>query len=309
MTKQTKETIKTTAAIVFVLLAVFFLWIYPLNQAGKIIERPEETSSLIDLSQKGLDGEAFKILTEDNLSLSGFYIQAQLDTANNHPFGTVILLHGLFADMSSQLDKAKALSALGYNCVIYDQRAFGQSDGKYRSGGYYEANDLQTILTRMELEDRIIHPIILWGEEHGGAAVIRTAAEAANMDYCIAENPVIDGIDWEERIVAAKDLSTPHFYLPFIWWWMKQTSGYEIGLDESDISDYFGTITEKSPHGTLIIATGENDTPDNQKLAELQGLGGDWLIVPKSDNIFEANKDTILARFSALLHPGEEITE
>ncbi|MEZ5360632.1 MAG: alpha/beta fold hydrolase [Candidatus Zixiibacteriota bacterium] len=309
MTKQTKETIKTSAVIVIVLLGVFFLWIYPLNQAGKIIERPEESSSLIDLSEHGLIGEDFKILTEDNLSMSGFYIQANLDSAAAQPAGTVVLLHGLFSDMSSQIDKAKVLADLGYNCAIYDQRGFGQSDGEFRSGGYYEANDLHTLLTRMELEDRLVHPIVLWGEDHGGTAAIRTANELSNVDFCIAENPVVDGIDWEKRVIKARDMSAPDFYLSFIWWWMKQTSSYEISLDESDVSDAFGMVTEKKPNGLLIIAAGAGNTPINEKLAELQGLGGNWLVVPAGDNLFTENQEVVMDRFVTMMKPSETPVE
>lgn len=305
MTKQTKETIKTSAVIVLVILGVLFLWVYPLNQAGKIIERPEESSTLIDLSELGLDGEAFKILTEDNLSMSGFYINAQLDADSLEPAGTILFLHGLFADMSSQLGKVKEFSELGYNTIIYDQRGYGQSDGEFRSGGFFETNDLQSLLTRMELEDRLIRPLVLWGEDHGGTAAIRVSAGVMDIDYCIAEDPVVDGEDWQKRIITYRDMSAPNIYLPFIWWWMKQTSSYEISMEETDISDFFGTITENMPDATLIIAAGKGDTPDNEKLAELRGLGGDWLIVPEAENLFEANTEVIVERVQSMISPSD----
>ncbi len=308
MTKQTKEAIKTSAVIVLVLLAVFFLWVYPLNQAGKIVERPEEeATALIELSEHNLTGEPFKILTEDNLSISGFYIQAKLDSTETPAKGIFILIHGLHADMSSQLAKAQAVTEIGYNAIIYDQRGYGQSDGDFRSGGFFEGNDLQSLLTRLQLEDRLVHPVILWGEDHGGTAGIRATSNVTLVDFCIAENPVVDGYDWQERVIKARDMSAPEFSLSFIWWWMKQNSSYEIEIEESELFDAYGTVTEKYPGHTLIITAGTQDTPTNDHISQLRDLGGNWLILESDDtNLFEQQKAAILERINEMVS-GQEI--
>ncbi|MCK5127831.1 MAG: alpha/beta hydrolase [candidate division Zixibacteria bacterium] len=295
MTRKTIDAIQTSSVIVLVIAAVLAFWVYPLNQAGKIVERPEETAELIEPSQNGFVSEPFKILTEDNLSIAGFYLDAVTDSASS-PAGTFILLHGLFVGMESQLEKASDITSLGYNVIIFDQRGFGQSDGDYRSGGTFEGNDLQSLLSRFELEDKLIQPVVVWGEAHGGTAGIRTAAEDARIDYVIAEEPVVDGRDWQKRVVSYNDMSTPDIMLSMVWWWMKQTSNYEIELDETEIDDQVGMLSESKPDQFFIIASGTGDTPDNSYLAELNNLGGNWVLFPSGEkDLYMENRDSILA--------------
>ena len=302
MTKQTKEAIKTSAVIVLAIVAVLALWVYPLNQAGKIVSRSTETAEPIHLAELDLAGEPFKILTEDNLTMAGFFLEAHLDSSRTAPVGTFMLLHGLFGGMESQIDKARDLTAMGYDVIIYDQRAFGQSDGKYCSGGFFEANDLQSLISRFDLEDRLIHPVILWGEQQGGTAAIRTAVIDKRADVIIAENPVVDAHDWMKRVIAHKELSAPDIYLPFIWWWVKQKTSYEIQMKEMDISEPFAELTESHEYSFLTIATGTGDIPGDEYQAELRNLGGQWMIVDASGgDIYRRHKDAILAKIASML--------
>ena len=112
MTKKTKEAIKTTAAIVLVIAAVLALWIYPLNQAGKIVTRPEDRPEPYVPEESGLTVDSLDMVTEDNIRLSAFFCRAAEDIDSVR--GTVFLLHGLKIDGSSQLAKAQALTADGF---------------------------------------------------------------------------------------------------------------------------------------------------------------------------------------------------
>ncbi|MFH1699345.1 MAG: alpha/beta hydrolase [Candidatus Zixiibacteriota bacterium] len=306
MTKKTKEAIKASMAIVIAIVAILALLVYPLIQSGKIINRPE-LEEITETPNSNLNVESFIITSEDNLKLVCNYVprssmadnNARLpDTAN----GTVILLHGLSDDLSARDEKAQLLSSIGLNVFYYDQRAFGKSEGKYCSGGYFEGNDLQTVISRLYLEDKIVEPLIIWGIDHGGTAALRVWENENRIDFVIAEEPIINGRDWQKREVARKDLSIPDFYLGFIWWWMKLKSGYEIEIEETDISDQFSMATELHPDNFLIIADGENDIPKNEYLAELRDIGGRWIIGPDGEgDIFKANNDELMAAFGDLL--------
>jgi pimeloyl-ACP methyl ester carboxylesterase len=302
MTKKTKEAIKTTAAIVIAMLAIVMLWIYPLNQAGKIIVRPNQQRQPSGVEEYGLPADSLTVTTEDNLKLSGLFFAA--DSAR----GTVILIHGLFGENNSQLSKVRAFVDEGFNAVVYDQRGYGKSDGKYRSGGYFEANDLQSVISRLDLEDRLIHPVIVWGEDHGATAAISAWAQENRIDFVIAENPVVNGRDWQKRVIEYKNLSAPNLCLPVIWWWMKQKSGYEIPIDDTDISDYFATAVEKKPGRMLSIACGDADKAVNRYLDELMPLGGQWLVLPCSDgNLFEKHKDRLMSAVMEMVQTGRSL--
>lgn len=306
MTKKTKEAIKTSAVIVLVVAIVLVFWVFPLNQAGKIVSRDDGDTITVAPDKFGPAADTMIFVTEDNISLAGYLIPASSESPSAEVLGTVILVHGLFAGAGSQSPKAQALATAGYNVVVYDQRAFGGSGGDYRSGGYYEANDLQSVISKLDLLERLKRPLVIWGEDHGAAAALRAWATDNRIDRVIAENPVIDGRDWQERVVRHKNLWAPDVYLPVLWWWMKQKSSYEINVDETDISDYFGIATERPEGGLLVIAPGNDGVPDNPDLAELQSFGGEWLVLPPVENgLFAAYRDQIMEKVLNPSQPGE----
>jgi hypothetical protein len=53
-----------------------------------------------------------------------------------------------------------------------------------------------------------------------------------------------------------------------------------MSIDGSDISDAFGKAMVNYPDRMILIACGEDDTPDNTYLAELMEMGGNWMILP-----------------------------
>jgi pimeloyl-ACP methyl ester carboxylesterase len=308
MTKKTKEAIKTSAVIVLVVLAVFALWIYPLNQAGKIVVRSEIEPPIIDFAEEGLIFDSLSILTEDNITVSGMLFSAnearpdsEVSTAGSQEAhsirGTFFLVHGLYGGSWTQLSKARVLIKEGFNVVIFDQRAFGHTEGDNCSGGFFEGNDLQAVISRLDLENRIVHPVIVWGEDHGATAALRAWDEEDRIDYVVMENAVVDGRDWQKRIIKHKDLSAPNILLSLIWWWMKQDTGYEIPIDETDISDFYGTALERKPGRLLPVACGDEGIAANSYVAELQEMGGEWLIVScEGTGAFEDNKSAVFSR-------------
>jgi uncharacterized protein len=291
MTKKTKEAVKATAAIILALALAFAAWIYPLNQAGKIIVRPEEKVSAPDPAKSGLKGDSVLFISEDNQHLPGYIFRPEKVR------GTVLLLHGLSGDLSSQFSKAKVLYDSGFCVIVYDQRGYGRSDGKMRSGGFFETNDLEAVVAKLELSDGLTPPVIIWGEEQGATAALRAWDREKRIDFVVAEEPVFNGRDWQKRIIKLRQMSAPDYYLGIIWWWMKIKSGYEMPLAETEISDAVGTGAIKRQGHMLLIACGSGDVPSNSYLADLKPAGGDWLILPcaSGTSLFDSNRDKIIS--------------
>ncbi len=272
MTKATKEIIQTSAFIVAVAIIILIFWVYPLNQAGKINAPVPTPDSAPTPAEYDLAGDTVSFTTEDNLEITGWVFTADMDTAA----GTAILLHGLMAGSWSQWEKAAMLHGHGFTVYVFDQRAYGASEGEHPSPGYYEASDLQSIITRMYLEDKITHPFIVWGEDHGGSAAIRLWPDEPRIDYVIAEQPLVNGRHWQNVMIDRKDMSCPGVMRGLVWWWMKQNSGHELSIEETDISDQFAMATEEYTGRLHIIACGSDRRPSDAFLAEMIGLGGVW---------------------------------
>jgi pimeloyl-ACP methyl ester carboxylesterase len=301
MTKKTLEAVKATLAIILVVVALFVLWIYPLNQAGKINVRPDGETGQPTANLQGLAGDTLTVISVDNQKLAGILFKA------SSPKGTFILVHGLFGDRNSQLDKAKALVEAGFDVMVYDQRGYGLSEGKYRSGGVYEGDDLQEVVSQLDLKNLLVHPVIVWGEDHGAAAAFRAWSQERRIDFVVAENPVTGGRDWQKRVIRKRDMSAPDLLLPVIWWWMKLKSGYEISTAASDIGESYDWVVANKAGKFMVVACGTGQTPDNNYLTKLKDHGGDWLILPCADasagnaGLYGGHKDALLSAIMTMI--------
>ena len=144
---------------------------------------------------------------------------------------------------------------------------------------------------------------------HGASAAMRIWREQPRIDFVIAENPVVNGRDWQERGVAQEELSAPGIYLGLIWWWMKQDSGYEISVKETDISDPYGWAMVDKENHFLTIACG-GDEINNPHLAELKDLGGNWLVLDCGESsLYENNQEAVYSAVKNLLAVDEPAAE
>ncbi|MDD4052859.1 MAG: alpha/beta fold hydrolase [candidate division Zixibacteria bacterium] len=300
MTKKTREAVKATLAIILVVILIFVLWIYPLNQAGKIVSRPEGDTGQPTASLPGVVGDTLTVISEDNQKLAGILFKT------SSPKGTFVLVHGLFGDRNSQLEKAKMLVDSGFDVMVYDQRGYGQSEGKYRSGGYYEAEDVQEVVSLLDLKNLLIHPVIIWGEDQGATAAFRAWPLERRIDFVVAENLVANGHDWQKRVIRKQDMSAPDLLLPVVWWWMKLKSSYEISAAASEIGEQYDWAVTNKAGKFIVAACGTGQTPDNNFLAALKNHGGNWMILPCADasaggGLYGGHKDALLSAITAMI--------
>ena len=88
----------------------------------------------------------------------------------------IILVHGRTANRYTMLSHGEIWHRLGFNVIVYEQRAHGESGGKDCSMGYYEAQDL--VYLAEEMKKRFPEDTV-WGlgGESMGAATLMIAAE------------------------------------------------------------------------------------------------------------------------------------
>lgn len=110
--------------------------------------------------------------TKDSLTLVGYLIESKV----HQPKGTMILLHGIGDNKESQIGLAEYLSANGYNTIIFDLRAHGQSEGKYCTYGYYEKFDVKEFINKAEKEVIDLQNVGIIGTSLGGAIAIQSMA-------------------------------------------------------------------------------------------------------------------------------------
>jgi len=89
-----------------------------------------------------------------------------------NPRGTVIFLHGRNGDRADGVRVAERLVPEGWDVLVYDGRAHGQSGGEYSTFGYWERRDLSRAIDYLQA-DRVV----VMGVSLGGAVAIQGAAD------------------------------------------------------------------------------------------------------------------------------------
>jgi pimeloyl-ACP methyl ester carboxylesterase len=149
-----------------------------------VVQTPvEQLESKILFKDYNLLAKSLQIKTTDNVLLKGYFTYATTDTANT----TIILLHGIGNCKENQLGKAKMLADAGYNSVVLDLRAHGESGGKYCTFGYYEKEDVKLFVNEI-VKINQNSTVGIWGNSLGGAIALQTMAMDDRIGFGIIES-------------------------------------------------------------------------------------------------------------------------
>jgi fermentation-respiration switch protein FrsA (DUF1100 family) len=121
-------------------------------------------------AEVNLEFENVIFKTADGLRLSGWFIPAQ-----NSQF-TILFCHGNGGNMMHCLDSIDIFHNLGLNCLIFDYRGYGNSEGKpSEEGTYLDAQAAYKWLT----EEKKVPPgdIIVFGMSLGGSIAAHLAGK------------------------------------------------------------------------------------------------------------------------------------
>lgn len=129
----------------------------------------------------GLDFDSFSIVTNDQLTLKGYFIpKAQAK-------GTIIMLHGIRAYKEHFIQIASRVHQEGFNLVLLDNRAHGQSDGEYCTFGVKEKEDVSVLIDYL-IAREVKGSIGLWGQSLGGAIALQSMAHDHRVSFGIIES-------------------------------------------------------------------------------------------------------------------------
>lgn len=148
--------------------------------ARKLTRRPAPDPPA-DPAALGLPYEEASFLTEDGLTLRGWFIPAPVPAR-----GTILFCHGHSGSMDGDLGYVPALHQHGYNVLMFDFRAHGRSEGRHVSMGFHERKDVLAAVRF--LESKGIHEVGLLGFSMGGATAIITAPLAPAVKAVVTDS-------------------------------------------------------------------------------------------------------------------------
>ena len=118
----------------------------------------------------GLTFEKVVLHTEDDIKIAAWFIPAKAAAY------TILFCHGNAGNLSHRLDSINIFNELGLNCLIFDYRGYGNSQGEpSEEGTYLDAEAAWRWLT----EKKKIPPkqIIIFGRSLGGSIAANLAAD------------------------------------------------------------------------------------------------------------------------------------
>lgn len=148
-----------------------------------------------------LTAKKWQLDVTEETKLIGYEFFTQAQPAR----GTFILLHGIGGCKEHMLSLASKLTNIGFNAVIYDARAHGESSGQYCTYGKNEVTDLQKILDKLE-NDSLAKPYAIWGNSLGGAIALQALAQEKRLTLGVIEstfsqlNQII--YDYQKRMIG-----------------------------------------------------------------------------------------------------------
>jgi len=229
---RTNRNMKRRNKIVIVILLLISLGLIGFNYFGPraIIQinskiyaclRPIDKWAVSNPDDFDINYERITIRSSDNLILRGYLIR----TNSNQQKGTIILTHGIRAYKEHFLPICKILADSGFNSIIMDLRAHGESDGKYCTFGYLEKQDLILLIDSIYKIANLSQNIGIWGQSMGGAVAMLTLASDKRLKFGIIESTFSDF-----RIIVHEYIN--HF----------------VGFDIPFLSDYLVFRAERIAH-------------------------------------------------------------
>ena len=178
------------------------------------------------LKQKDIKFVNFK--SKDGIKLAGYLVKRGKATAN------FLVCHGY---QSRKEFVSAAINAFpNFNILIFDFRAHGQSEGKYRTLGCNEYKDViaaaQFLQANTKVQKNLPNqlPLIIWGFSMGGAAALK----ATEYEQSIADAFIIDSAFCDMRSVIYNSFSLKSKlptipFLPIL----EKTTNFVAGCDIS----------------------------------------------------------------------------
>jgi hypothetical protein len=161
--------------------AGFFIGAGVLHPMNLNPPRQVETAQMIE--RTGALKEEFNVRAPDGIELRGWKIRS---TSRNGDW--VLLMHGISDNRTGVLGPAEFLLRHGYNVVMMDSRAHGESGGSMATYGWKERHDTVAIDDALYSTEKVRHLYAL-GVSMGGSIALQTAAIDPRIERVVAEDP------------------------------------------------------------------------------------------------------------------------
>jgi len=197
--------IPLTILLVFLFASYYFarILIYPITRTyEKALESAIEDGFFPGNGWEVLPKEQVRIRSPFGYDLQAYYLP------NGSEQKTVIISHGITQNSVNSAKYAQVFLDLGFNALVYDHRNHGKSGGKGTTFGYYEADDLRTVIDWLQKNKPGTELIGIHGESMGAAIGLLAAARDDRVAFMVADCGYASLFD------QVSDRARDHYRLP-----------------------------------------------------------------------------------------------
>lgn len=207
----------------------------------------------IAAAEKKYEWEKIQLSSPHGYTLRGTYIPAPQPSQK-----TILFLHGLFQNRSSGLDYLDIYQRLGYNMLLVDARAHGDSGGSAISWGYFEKDDVNAWLDWLKLkipQGTIgVHGISMGA----GTALLHRANNGHDVSFYIVDSAYNDFKGLLAKQLTAVAALDPDSKVPgILLFYMQLAAYYHDGITFKDLSPRLAVPQATTP---ILYLHGQNDT-------------------------------------------------
>lgn len=190
-----------------------------------------------------------EVVCKDRLKLVGYLLKAK----DSHKY--IIMCHGFLGSHKEMIKNALYLNKKGFNCLLVDARAHGDSQGRYRGMGYLERIDMLYWIDMIMKQDKDCK-IALYGRSMGATTVMFTACEETMPENvkCVVEDCGYGSVDDEFKYQITRKYHLPSF--PIVIMASELCKSYaKYSFEEANLF----RIIDKNPYPTLFIHGDQDD--------------------------------------------------
>lgn len=240
--------------LVLIIIALLLIWAAIALRFTFVLVRPKrdalengialeiERGNLVEGEYGAFVREPFSFKTADGLNINCLRLPCgKKDTKGTKGTkGTVIVVHGYTASQVHLLKNVKLYHKLGFDCVTFDQRSCGTSEGKYNTMGAMEREDLDKLYKIERSRMRVMGKtpqnggiVATHGESMGAATVVLHACLCAKNgveppDFVVEDCGYADLVDQLKQSAKAKAHIPLWLVKPLGILFVKFLAGYDI---------------------------------------------------------------------------------
>eukprot|EP00584_Thalassiosira_punctigera_P009192 CAMPEP_0172531334 /NCGR_PEP_ID=MMETSP1067-20121228/4784_1 /TAXON_ID=265564 ORGANISM="Thalassiosira punctigera, Strain Tpunct2005C2" /NCGR_SAMPLE_ID=MMETSP1067 /ASSEMBLY_ACC=CAM_ASM_000444 /LENGTH=751 /DNA_ID=CAMNT_0013315705 /DNA_START=115 /DNA_END=2370 /DNA_ORIENTATION=+ len=166
------------------------------------------------------------------------YYQGTIKTRKRRRDPVVIYLHGNSSGRIEVVPQLGHLLSLGVAVVAFDFSGSGRSEGEFVSLGYYEREDLQTVIHHLRASGEV-STIALWGRSMGAATAIMYGSRDPTVSCMILDSSFTDLTRLAEEMVEKgkeQGVNVPNFVVSVALRMIKSSVKSQAGFSIRHIS-------------------------------------------------------------------------